>query len=580
MYSQCKGGRKVSNIRWILSYVNIIKWLFFLGFTLIVLKTLSNLTLIGIQKFIIDDIFIEGKYDMLPLILIIFGLSIISFNALHAIAARVLDNNGYQLNRIISKGLMAILHKTPTEIYQNERTAKYVNYFTNDIDLVSKTISQQIPKGIEQLTSFVILSFVVGFASPVILISILLLSVIYIGLGKYFAPRLKVLSREVQETKSDFLVHIEEGISSTREVVAFHRLKWEKNVFNKLFMRYFETVINEGKFNNRQIVYGDSLKWIATFIILGYGGYLVIKGQLSLGMFVIVYQFSSQLMDSLQGMYDFVMSISSKMASVDRVRHVMEGDLWKEGEHKIEGSIGKITLNKIHFKYSNDNKFVLKGLSLNIPVGKKIGIVGTSGGGKSTIAQLLVRSFEPQHGEILINGLSLNQIKRNDWAHKISIVFQEPYLFPDTIKNNLILGREDVTNSYITHVCKAVKIHDFIHSLENGYDTEVGERGVMLSGGQRQRLALARALLSNTEVLILDEATSALDLETEREVFKNLDLLREGRTTIIIAHRLSTIQNSDIIYVMDQGKVVEEGTHEELMYKDNVYKNLITAQAM
>jgi ABC-type multidrug transport system fused ATPase/permease subunit len=217
-------------------------------------------------------------------------------------------------------------------------------------------------------------------------------------------------------------------------------------------------------------------------------------------------------------------------------------------------------------------------MSMDLPLGSKIAFVGASGGGKSTISQLLIRFFEPQSGSVLVNGRPLSDYKREDWTKRVDIVFQDPYLIPETIRTNLTLGREPISDEKVEAMCRVAQIHDVIQELPDGYETIIGERGITLSGGQRQRLSLARAFLANPEILILDEATSALDLETERLVQKGLDELRDGRTTIIIAHRLSTIINADRIYVINRGKVIEQGNHEQLMMGDTAYKRLVYAE--
>lgn len=218
---------------------------------------------------------------------------------------------------------------------------------------------------------------------------------------------------------------------------------------------------------------------------------------------------------------------------------------------------------------------MLNNIDLVLPPGRKIAFVGTSGGGKSTLASLLARNFIPLSGEIVVNGIPLIELRREDWIARTTLVSQEPYLFPDTIRLNLLLGQEDIPESRMIDVCRAMQIHDFIAQLPQGYDTPIGERGVTLSGGQRQRLALARAVLRNSEILILDEATSSLDLETERQVQEHLDQLRKNRTTLVIAHRLSTVRNADKIIVLECGKVTEQGTHDELMVYSRHYRDLV-----
>jgi ABC-type multidrug transport system fused ATPase/permease subunit len=407
-----------------------------------------------------------------------------------------------------------------------------------------------------------------------LLTSILLVSVTYIALGRKFSPRVKSAAREVQDRKADLLVHIEEGVSSSREVIAFHRLDWEEQKFAGYFERYFHAVKSEAKLENTQILRSDSLRHLVTFLTLGIGGAMTIQGKMSIGTFVVVFQFAVQLMESAQGLFQFVMQISGRMSAVERLRGIIERDTWNEGSRQLKGVIRTLTMDNVRFRYEDDLPEVLKGVTAELPIGMKLAFVGTSGGGKSTISQLLIRFYEPAQGQILVNGIPLSALRRDDWSSRVQIVFQEPYLFPDTIRTNIMMGRNYYSESDMREACRIAQINSFIEGLPDGYDTEVGERGITLSGGQRQRIAIARALLGSPEVLILDEATSALDLETERKLQNAVDEVRHGLTTIVIAHRLSTVQNSDVIYVMHEGKVAEAGTHERLLVLGGVYASL------
>lgn len=574
MISTLNGEKNLKNTKWILKYVKLIKWSFALGLLLIIIKTISNLSLIAIQKYIIDDVFVESNYDLMIYLLSIFGIAIISFNLFHLLAARILDKNAFKLNRMLSKTLLEKLQKLPTEVIQSERTAKFVNHFTGDIEAVARMISINIPELVQHLFMAIILTAFIGVASPVILLLVVILSISYIVIGRYFTNRIKKHSARVIEKRSDLLVNMEESISATREIVAYNREKWEEERYLQSFSHYYSEVKEESRIFNKQIVFSQSLKWASLFIILAYGGFLVMNDQLSLGLFVVIYQFSTQLMDSFQTLYDFVMRLPVNMASVDRLKAVMEKEQMQDGNRQLLHPIKSIEFKQVSFKYDEQKENVLNDLSIEIPTNKKIGIVGFSGSGKSTIAQLLIKNFKADKGKILINGMEINEINREEWADKITIVFQEPYFYPDTILNNILLGTEQYGMEEIINACKIVHIHEFITSLEKGYETEVGERGILLSGGQRQRIALARALLRNPEILIIDEGTSALDLETERQILKNLDEFRRGRTTIIIAHRLSTIQNSDFILVVDKGKIVGKGNHHTLISSNHSYSRL------
>ncbi|MFD2114177.1 ABC transporter ATP-binding protein [Paenibacillus yanchengensis] len=568
----------MSNLRWMFQYMKLIKGLIMIGFTVKILHTASHIVLTGLQKFVIDDMFMEGNFDLLLPLSLAFVGAIIAALLFGGIARWLLDYNALVLNRIITGDMIQAIHKLPVQKIQNRRTGDLVNYITNDVKHVTNTISSFTPEGISHLVTFVSLCFIIGYSNITILLAILSLSVLYIIFGKHFTPRLKNKAKEVQEKNAELLVHIEEGIASTREVVAYHRYDWENARLMQAFRNYFQKAMELWKVQISSTLATGPIQWLTTLIIFGVGGYQVMQGSLSIGLFVIMYQFSNQLILATQGVYNFVTTFSTRLAAVERVRVIMEDERQLDGEIALQEEITAIELDRVAFRYSDEHPPVFEHMSMHIPMRKKVAFVGTSGGGKSTIAQLLIRFFEPTDGEIKVNGLPLTDIKREDWSEKVAIVFQEPYLFPESIRTNLLLGREEITEAEMIRACEAACIHEMIAGLKHGYDTEIGERGIQLSGGQRQRIALARALLSNKEILILDEATSALDLETERQVQANLDAWRKGKTTIIIAHRLSTITNADIIYVLQDGRLVEQGTHQQLIANESVYEQLVSTQ--
>lgn len=402
----------------------------------------------------------------------------------------------------------------------------------------------------------------------------MLVSVCYIILGRRYAPQLKQAAKSAAASQTDVTVVIEEGISSSREVIAFHREDWESRRFKDKLSVHFANLMKQVDISNRQALFSMMMLWGIRLVVLAYGGVLAIQGDLSIGWLVVIFQLSTQLLQAYEKVFSFFMGLAGSMSAVERVREMTEGEKISEGTIPLLEPISNLSFKQVDFRYDTDGLPVIRGLDIDIPIGKKVAFVGTSGGGKSTIAQLLIRFYDPDQGEISVNGRPLSTLRREDWIKRVTIVFQEAYLFPDSIRHNLTMGRK-VSEERMKAICDSMDIHAFIDSLAEGYDTQVGERGIQLSGGQRQRIALARALLSDSEILILDEATSALDLETERRVQSQLDLLRQGATTIIIAHRLSTIKNADVIYVMNGGLVEEKGTHEQLLDQNNIYARLV-----
>ncbi|MFX3650435.1 MAG: ABC transporter ATP-binding protein [Paenibacillus sp.] len=543
------------------------------------LESLSFLSIIGLQQRLIDDILLQGQYELVPEIVCLFVLAFLLYAVLFTYAPHMMHRNQSVIQSQMAEDFMSYVYRIPIRQLQKERIATYVHYITQDLDKVADMIGNQIPRGIQQLFVVLFVAVMIGMVSPVMLIACFILGVAYVSLGRVFAVKLKKAAGHVQKAKSGVLVHIEQGISSTREVLAYHRLDWEKERYDKLYNTYYEKVMHEGKQMNLKMITSEPLNWGVRVLILGYGGWLVLQGELSIGMFVVLFQLGFQFIQYLQDLFNSFMDWSAGGASVERLLNVMEGEQMDEGNTPVPLPLQSLSFNHVDFSYEPGRNVILNNLTFDIPMGLKIAIVGTSGSGKSTIAQLLIRYFDPDAGRILVNGKPLNQLYRSDWTERIGIVFQEPYFFPDTIQNNLLMGTEEEQSANLMRsACEAAQIDEYILSLPEGYDTFIGDRGITLSGGQRQRLAIARALIQNRDILILDEATSALDVTTERRLQQAVDRYREGKTTIVIAHRLSTIQNADLIFVMHKGEMVESGTHDQLLNREGLYREMVSLQ--
>lgn len=565
--------------RWIGNYLWKIKGMFVASTFLEMLSVFAAIAIIGIQKIVIDDIFMLQKYELFWPVMIWLAAAILTYFIAHAVAFLIMSRNLADLKTYMYGDLLNYYFAMPFSEYQQQRIGNMYNYFIHQANGTTNFLANRVMMGIVSIAKAIALIVLIGFSNWIVLAIIVAAACLYIWFGKYYTPRKKALAHEINSLKGDVNVLIEEGISSTREVVAYHRSEWEMKRLKSFFSKHLSKVMQEGKLANKELLSVEPLKWGVDLCVLGFAGYQVIQGSLSIGMLVVLYQLSSQLMGALHETYSFISGSAGPFANVEKLMDLMNGNRHTAGVRKLTGPVSEIRFDKVSFRYQEDTNTVFEQLSLELPIGRKIAFVGFSGAGKSTVVQLLARFYQPQSGHIYINNIELQELNRDSWMDRLAIVFQEPYLFPDTVKNNLLLGNDKVTDEELVRACRAADFYDQLMQLPDGFDTKVGERGLQLSGGQRQRLAIARALLRKPEILILDEATSALDLETERIVFRHLDHDYPDITKIIIAHRLSTIENADHIYVLQNGSIAEQGSHEQLLERNSLYKSLVTKHA-
>ena len=396
---------------------------------------------------------------------------------------------------------------------------------------------------------------------------------------------LKRKSLEVQQLWSDVMAQVEETLGGLRIIKAF--------IAEKKMSDRFDNVTEAMRRKNNRVTIRQSLahpmsEFLGTvliMIVLWFGGALILGGKSTIDApifiyyMVILYSIINPIKDFAKAGY----AIPKGMASMERINKILdaENDIIEPKEPKaLDGFNGKLSFEHVNFRYPDGHRMILDDVSLDIPKGKTIAIVGASGAGKSTLVDLIPRFYDPTGGAITIDGTDIRDIRIADLRSLIGNVNQESILFNDTIFNNIAFGVENATMESVIEAAKIANAHDFIMEKEGGYDFNIGDRGIKLSGGQRQRISIARAILKNPPILILDEATASLDTESEKIVQEALDRLMSTRTTIAIAHRLSTIRNADEIIVMDEGRIVERGRHEDLLALNGYYRKLNDMQAL
>lgn len=376
---------------------------------------------------------------------------------------------------------------------------------------------------------------------------------------------------------------VEETLGGLRIIKGFNAERWQLERFGNENTRYARTMTRLYRRRDLAAPLSEFLGIAAVSVLLWFGAKQVFAGQISAATFITFLYAFYNIIEPAKQLSSASYSIRKGMGALERVEAVLNAPLAiRDGEKALEikSFEDKIEFRNVSFRYQNAERPALENVSLAVPKGKMVALVGASGAGKSTVADLLPRFYDVTEGQILLDGKDIRQLRLRDLRALMGIVSQEAILFNDTVRNNIVFSTSEASEADIVAAAKAANAHEFIRNLPQGYDTNIGDRGSKLSGGQRQRLTIARALLKNPPILILDEATSALDSESEKLVQAALDTLLQNRTALVIAHRLSTVQHADEIIVLDQGCIVERGTHESLMQSGKVYRKLVELQAL
>ena len=395
---------------------------------------------------------------------------------------------------------------------------------------------------------------------------------------KKYSKKLKKSGKERQETTGILNSKLQETLSGIRVIRAFATEKQEIHNFKKISLELKKVVMKTVGYNAKSNSVSEALNYIMVAILLLFGGYRILRGRVfTTGDFITIMTSIGSMYTPIRRSANIYNSLSTNIPSIGRIFEIL--DVVPEIADapdcvKFEEFRSDITFENVDFRYKDNDEKILKNINLVAKKGETVALVGNSGGGKSTLVNLIPRFFDVDAGMITIDGINVKNYKIKSLRKKIGIVPQETFLFGGTVLENIKYGNQKASAEEVIEAAKKANAHEFIEKLEQGYETEIGERGVKLSGGQKQRISIARAILENPQILILDEATSALDNESEQLVQDALEKLMKGKTTFVIAHRLSTIINSDKIVVIQQGEIKEVGSHEELLDKDGIYKSL------
>jgi subfamily B ATP-binding cassette protein MsbA len=535
-----------------------------------------------LNYFIIDNINKQGEFTvlmyMVGIIVSLFLLKNLS-NYLAMFYSTFLRNG---VLKDLRNDLYSKVIQFPLAFYSEKRKGDTISRLSSDVDEVKNSVLSVLEMIVREPLTIIFSLATMLFISPKLTLFVFLFLPISGFLISKIGKSLKKGSLKVQQEQGVFLSILEETMGGLRIIKAFHAENLFQKKFedsNERFYKYSNKVLNR---QNLASPVSELLGIITIGILLVYGGYLVfVDRTLEASFFIGYIMLAYNILTPAKAIAKASYSVKRADGSAHRILELLEAENTItdiENPVQKEGFDGVISIKNISFKY--EDQYVLKDFSLEIPKGKTVALVGQSGSGKSTIANLLTRFYDVNEGSIEIDGVDIKDISKRSLRGLMGIVSQDSILFNDSVANNLKLGKPLASDSELKEAAEISNSFEFIKDLPEGFDTNIGDSGNKLSGGQKQRLSIARAVLKNPPIMILDEATSALDTESERLVQDALEKMMKNRTSIVIAHRLSTIQNADNIVVLSKGKIVEQGKHQELLEKKGVYFSLVEMQSL
>ena len=570
----------MKNYKRLLTYMRPYVKKFVLAVVCIILASAANLYVPWIIKDMIDDVLADKNMALLNAICI--GIVVIIFlrGIFYFGQSYLVSYIGQKVIIDVREVMFRKFQRMPLAYYDRHQTGEIMSFVTNDVAAIQSALVDNL---IDLVTEGCILigSLALMFYLDWKLSLLTLIVIPMVGQAmKIFGRKIKKSSTVIQERLAEITALLQESFSATRVVKSFVREDYEIDRFVASNQRNFEAVMKNVQQTSMLTPTVEFLAALAVTFIVWFGGYEVVNGDITAGAFVAFLTYAVNLANPVKRLSRIYGNLQKAMAAVDRVFSVVdltESITDRPDAKPLPPVTGRVRFEDVTFSYKEGRK-ALDGVTLEAAPGEMIAFVGPSGAGKSTIANLIPRFYEPDSGAITVDGHDIRSVTLASLRGQIGLVPQETMLFSTTIRENIRYGRLDATDAEIEEAARAANAHDFITQLEHGYDTQIGERGVSISGGQRQRIAIARAILKDPRILILDEATSALDTESEKIVQAALDNLMVGRTSFVIAHRLSTVFHADRIYVIDAGRIVEQGTHEELLAKGGLYQHLYDIQ--
>lgn len=561
-------------------YITQHKFVLFISVILLIVSAFADTSLISLLRPLLDLGFSMNDREFLYMApFYIFGL----------VLARGIANYGYSVLLALISGkivmrirqrLFAHFVDSPVSFFDQSSTGRLLSQITYDTDQVAASSSDALITIIRESAFICGLFYTMFYNSWQLSLSLIIVTPIVIGLITFISVKFRKLAKGMQNSMSDVTMSVEQMLKGYREIIVFGAQEEES--------KNFEKVNNKFRRDGMRLVSISALSTpiIQSVISLAIAFVLLTASDPNLnitpGEFTVVFSSLVTLMQPIKNLTSVNANFQKGMAACQTLFSMLEKPLEiDKGVINVDRVQGNILFDHVSFGYETRKDLALKDISFSVPAGKTVALVGRSGSGKTTIANLITRFYDVSEGKILIDNNNIQDYTLCCLRNQIGLVSQNVHLFNDTIANNIAYGQiGQYSQQQIEEAAKKAYAYDFIMNCEHGFDTKVGESGILLSGGQKQRIAIARALLRDNPILILDEATSALDTESEYAIQKALSELQKGRTSIVIAHRLSTIENADEILVIDSGMIVEKGTHQELLNKDGIYSKLYQANQL
>ena len=557
------------------------KWGLIVGAIALVLNALVDSGLIYLLKPLLDEGFGQADHGFLKLMAVLVVLFILVRGITNYVASYCLAWVSGKVVMTLRRNIFQHLMYMPVNYFDQNPVGRSLSRVTYDTEMVANSSSHVLVTIVREGVYLISLFVVMIYTSWQLSVVLFVLAPIIGALIAIVSRRFRQLSRNIQSSMGDLTVTTEQMLKGHKEVISFGGQQVEKE--------RFERVSNDMRLKGMKVISADGIsdglvQLIASFALSAVLYLSTVKGldieDLTAGSFTVVFSSMMAMLRPLKSLTNVNSQFQRGMAACQTLFEFL--DLKPENDNgtvEVERAKGNITFNHVSFGYEGKDGLALNDISFSLPQGKTIALVGRSGSGKSTIANLLTRFYDIEQGEITLDGINIQDYRLANLRAQCSIVSQQVHLFNDTIANNIAYAATDkYSREDIINAAKAAHAMEFIEKLDDGLDTVIGENGASLSGGQRQRLAIARALLRNSPILVLDEATSALDTESERAIQSALAALQKDKTVLVIAHRLSTIENADEILVVDQGKIIERGTHQALLAQNGAYSQLYSLQ--